>query len=162
MKKSQKKDTWVIVGITTAVLITCFWRLVPTKKETSLTEFTPNNTATYNNRGIAYAEKGDYDDAIQNYTKAIELDPNDTATFNNRGIAYAKKGYYDDAIRDFTKVIELDPNCAKMMVTIGLMYEKKGDKENARQWWKKALEKKTYLSESGEKIVRQWLKDVEK
>ena len=90
-----------------------------------------------------------------------EFTPNDAITFNNRGIAYAEKGNYDDAIRDFTKAIELDSNRAKTMVTIGLMYKKKGDKENAKQWWKKALEKKAYLPDGGEKIVRQWLKNIE-
>ena len=53
---------------------------------------------------------GDYDRAIEDYTKAIELDPNPADAYNNRGVAYGKKDESDCAIKDYTKAIELNPN----------------------------------------------------
>src|ERR1700722_19344142 len=35
----------------------------------------PNLSLAYNNRGIAYADKGDLDRALSDYTAAIRLDP---------------------------------------------------------------------------------------
>ena len=64
----------------------------------------------YNNRGFAYASKGDYDTAITNYNKALEFDPNDAWTYFQLGFAYSNKGNYDQAIADYTKAVELNPN----------------------------------------------------
>src|SRR4029077_2358004 len=46
----------------------------------------------YNNRGVALASKGEYDQAIQDYDSAIKIDAGDPKVFNNRGVAYQKKG----------------------------------------------------------------------
>ena len=69
-------------------------------------ELNPNDAQAYNNRGIVYAEKGDYDDAIQDFTKAIELDPNITTAMVNIGLAYAKKGDTDNARIWWEKALE--------------------------------------------------------
>jgi tetratricopeptide (TPR) repeat protein len=62
----------------------------------------------YNNRGIAYGEKGQYDQAISDFNRAIELNPRDIKAYNNRGIVYRLKGQYDQAISDFNRAIELN------------------------------------------------------
>ena len=36
----------------------------------------PADPGAYNTRGMSYAEKGDYDRAIADFTEAIRLDPN--------------------------------------------------------------------------------------
>jgi tetratricopeptide (TPR) repeat protein len=63
----------------------------------------------YNNRGIAYGEKGQYDQAISDFNKAIEINPRYNKAYNNRGIVYRLKGQYDQAISDFNKAIEINP-----------------------------------------------------
>ena len=50
------------------------------------------------NRGVAYFQKGEYDQAIAEFTEAIRLDPTDTQAYVNRGVAYDEKGEYDKAI----------------------------------------------------------------
>ena len=37
----------------------------------------PNYAAAYNNLGVAYHKKGDFDKAIQNYSNVIKLQPDD-------------------------------------------------------------------------------------
>ena len=59
------------------------------------------------NRGRSYEHRGDYEHAIEDYTKAIELDPYFAAAYNNRGATYYKKGNYDRAVEDYTKAIDL-------------------------------------------------------
>ena len=62
--------------------------------------------------GSAYADKGEFDKAIADYTRAIELAPNAADVYYNRGSAYHEKGKYDRAIDDYIKAISLDPNLA--------------------------------------------------
>jgi tetratricopeptide (TPR) repeat protein len=64
----------------------------------------------YNNRGNAYAAKGDYDRAIQDFDQSIELNRTYTKPINNRGVAYLKKSEYDVAIKAFDEAIKLKPD----------------------------------------------------
>jgi tetratricopeptide (TPR) repeat protein len=68
-----------------------------------------NETWYYYNRGVAYAGKGLYDQAIADYTKAIELKPDDAEAHYNRGLEYEKLGQRDEAIADYRQAISLEP-----------------------------------------------------
>jgi len=74
----------------------------------------------YNNRGIMYIEKGNYDRAISDFNELIRLNPNEAATYNNRGVAYYKKEVYERAIADYTEAIRLNPNYAEAYKNRGL------------------------------------------
>ena len=54
-------------------------------------------------RGVDYADKKQYDNAIDDFTKAISLAPDDAEAYVKRAEAAASKGDYDRAIADFTK-----------------------------------------------------------
>ncbi|MFH1227874.1 MAG: tetratricopeptide repeat protein [Planctomycetota bacterium] len=60
--------------------------------------------------GSAYDDKGDLDQAIADYTKAIELNPNYANAYHNRGIAYASKEDYQKAITDGEMWLTLTPD----------------------------------------------------
>ena len=82
----------------------------------------------YNNRGNTYNGKGAYDQAIEDFDKAIELNPKLTEAYYNRGNAYYGKKDYDKAIADYNKAIELNPNYAEAYYNRGVMYMNKGSK----------------------------------
>ena len=67
----------------------------------------------YNNRGIAYCEKGDYPKAIADFTRVVEIDPKNGKGFNNRAVAHWLKGEPDHALQDLTRAqglgIAVDP-----------------------------------------------------
>jgi Tfp pilus assembly protein PilF len=104
--KSSRKNrtdnpTWIILPIALFFLLSC-----------ATTEQKPSesrNPKFYNNRGIAYGEKGQYDQAISDFNKAIEINPRYVKAYNNRGIIYRLKGQYEQAISDFNKAIEINP-----------------------------------------------------
>ena len=64
----------------------------------------------FNNRGVGYRLKGDYDHAIADYSQAIKLNAKFASAYNNRGVAYDKKGEYDRAILDYDQAIKLKPS----------------------------------------------------
>ena len=68
---------------------------------------------TYNNRGFAYNNKGQYDRAIQDYDQALSLDPNFALAYRNRGAVYSREGQHGRAIGDYTQAVRLDTNDAR-------------------------------------------------
>jgi hypothetical protein len=66
----------------------------------------------YNARGLAYAEKGDLDHAIQAFARAIELEPRYTQAHFNRGNAHMDREMYDEALADYSRASRLDPKCS--------------------------------------------------
>lgn len=77
----------------------------------------PNLAFAYNNSGVVYFNKGEYNIAIQDYNKAIAIDPKLAVVYRNRGEAYAAKGQYDKAVEDYNKVLTIDPDYARDMRT---------------------------------------------
>jgi tetratricopeptide (TPR) repeat protein len=77
----------------------------------------------YNNRGIAYDDKGDHDRAMADYNQAIRLDPKDASHYFNRGNAYQDKNDNQRAIADYTKAIALDPKLIQAYFKRGMSYE---------------------------------------
>ena len=82
----------------------------------------PNLWFVYNNRGLAYAVKGEIDTAMQDYNKAIDLEPELAAAYNNRGNVYRMKGEIDAAIKDYNKAIEVNSEYAEAYYNRGMMW----------------------------------------
>ena len=59
------------------------------------------------NRGVAYYNKGEYDQAIADFTEAIRLDPDNADIYHDRGLAYGKKGDESKSQADLSKAKEL-------------------------------------------------------
>ena len=87
--------------------------------------------AIHNNHGLAYQDEGDYDRAIEAFTKAIELNPNYAVAYNNRGLVYNNIGEFDRAIADYTKAIELKPDFVEAYNHRDDAYDAKGDYDPA-------------------------------
>ena len=87
----------------------------------------PQDHVFYNNRGIDYGEKGEYDLAIKKFTKAIELKPDYAIAYNNRGAVYRSEGKYDLAIEGCNEAIRLKHDYAEPYSNRGAAYRNKGD-----------------------------------
>lgn len=73
-----------------------------------------NNLAVQdlNNKAQAYAEKGDYTQAIERLKSSIDLDPSVFETHYNLAIVYTKSGDYINAIEEYKTVISMKPEMA--------------------------------------------------
>ena len=89
------------------------------------------NLSAYNIRGIVCRNRGDYDDAIKEYSYIIAYDKGLHNVYSNRGNAYNSKGDYDKAINDFNKAIELKSDFAGYYYNRGVAYNEKKDYEHA-------------------------------
>ncbi len=72
----------------------------------------PKNSWALFMRAEGWSVKGEYDNAIKDYTDYIRLVPDSSAAYNNRGAAWRAKKEYDKAIDDYTEAIRLDPKYA--------------------------------------------------
>jgi lipoprotein NlpI len=91
-----------------------------------------NDLATsYNNRGIAFAAKGQDDQAVADYTMAIKIAPAYGPAYLNRGIAYSSRGNLDAAIADFDVAIRISPSYALAYNSRGATYYRKDDLDAA-------------------------------
>lgn len=97
--------------------------------------------SAYVKRGTAYIQKGEYEKAIEDCTKAVELNPAHANAYINRGIAYDKKGNHDLAIKDYTKVLELELNNLFAYHNRGIAYINKNDHDKALEDFTKILER---------------------
>ena len=64
-------------------------------------------SAAYYNQGVIYSNKGQYDKAIADNTKAVELNPRYAEAYHNRGVAYFLKKDYEKAWDDVHKAQNL-------------------------------------------------------
>ena len=67
----------------------------------------PKDAKFYLGRGITYGEKGQFDQAIDDFTKALEIDPKNADAYYNRGTAYYFKKDYDKSWRDIKRAQDL-------------------------------------------------------
>jgi tetratricopeptide (TPR) repeat protein len=95
----------------------------------------PEWAAVYNNRGIAYLDRGqagDLNRAIEDLTQAIATRPDNAVAYNNRGVAYLERGGPDDltrALEDLSQATELAPDAPRVYLNRGLIYVREGERE---------------------------------
>ena len=74
---------------------------------TRLLNASPNNPMILYCLGTYYARRGEYDKAIEYFTKTILISPQMPYAYYNRGLAYLKTNKSVEARRDFSKSGEL-------------------------------------------------------
>jgi tetratricopeptide (TPR) repeat protein len=78
-------------------------------------------------RGVAKADKNDYDGAIGDYTQALKVDPQDPDYLNSRAQAYEAKNDLDKALADYNQSLKVNPKSIYAYNNRGAAYQRKGD-----------------------------------
>jgi tetratricopeptide (TPR) repeat protein len=94
----------------------------------------------YFDLGTKDLQRGEYDQAISGYNKALELNPRYAEAYLNRGIAYRNKGQHDQAVSDYGMVLQIDPKDARAYCNRGNALVEKGQYDKAISDYNKALE----------------------
>lgn len=92
---------------------------------------------SFYNIGNAYADLGEYQDAIKSYQQAIKLNENSSnpqplsKPHNNLGLAYAASERLTDAVAEFKQAAQLRPDYAEAHYNLGVAYVQLGRKTDA-------------------------------
>ncbi len=111
---------------------------------------------SYSNLGLTYQLKGQYDLAVEYYTKALKVrekafgksHPDTAMIYDNIGVIYKLKGDYDRAIDYHEKTLNIikevfgqaHPKLATNYNNFGLAYQLKGRQDLAIQYFRKSLD----------------------
>ena len=100
----------------------------------------PESWLAHNNLGNALFNRGQVDDAINQFQMALDLHPNYDSAHNNLGTALLRKGQVDDAIAQFQKAVEINPTFAGAHNNLGKALSTKGLSDQAMAEYQKAEE----------------------
>ena len=106
---------------------------VKQESKESKTKIDYEKSNRYHNIGIANGLRGNLEEAIENYSKAISFNPEYATAYLNRSSAYLGQFKWDLALADINKAIELDPKIS------GKAYYNRAGIYNLRNQWDKAL-----------------------
>ncbi len=102
-------------------------------------ELDKNFFKAYDNLGVAYQEKKDYETALQYHAKAISINPSWANAYNNRASALILLGKYDQSINDLNKALSLNPNYPDALYNLGYIFYKTSKFENSIKYFSEAL-----------------------
>jgi tetratricopeptide (TPR) repeat protein len=102
----------------------------------------------YNNRGVAYAMKGDNEQALSDYEQAYQLDPEIGGLCIGLGTAYSVEGNYQKAIQYFSRAISVNPEDTLAYNNLGNVYASQGQYQQAITEYRKAIHLDRYFAEA--------------
>jgi len=105
------------------------------------------------NRGTGYAEYGQFEKVIADYTKAVQLNPEGSHFFFNRANTFRDLGKFDLAIEDYNKAIQTNPRHSAAYSNRGLTFQQNGQREKAIRDYFKALEIDPSLKQAKENLI---------
>ena len=92
------------------------------------------------NNGVAFAEQGNYHDAINNFQDAININPNYLEAYRCLGRSYFHIWDYEQSIKIYQKAIIIGPEFANFYSDLGIVYDKIGNHSEAEKMHLKAIE----------------------
>jgi len=91
-------------------------------------------------KGVQYDDQGKYEQAINEFTRAIEINPGYADIYNKRGLSYYNQEKYDQALRDYNKAIEINPRYTDAFNNRGIVYYQQEQYDQAISNYTKAIE----------------------
>jgi protein O-mannosyl-transferase len=114
----------------------------------------PKKARTHNNYGNALSDAGRFDEAIEEYKRAIEMDKYYQDPLSNIAVAYTMKQDLDKAIKYLKLAIFIHPNYAEAHNNLGSLYIKKENYEEAERVLKKAVVVRPYYGKAYYNLAR--------
>jgi len=99
-----------------------------------------NNASVYNARGKVNRDKGNYEQALADYDKAIELDPAFYKAYHNRAKIYFDQQRFDEAIENYSVVLEFNPRFYEAVSNLGIIYASQQKNDLALEMLNRAMD----------------------
>jgi tetratricopeptide (TPR) repeat protein len=91
----------------------------------------PSSAMAYNQRALAYKERGNLESALRDYSVAIALFPNYDFALTNRGIVYKELERYEESWADHSRAIVVNPGFSEAYLNRGNVAFSVGDFKRA-------------------------------
>ena len=105
-----------------------------------MTTFNREQALEFKGKGNTEFSAGNYQQAIEYFTKAIENDQNDHVFFSNRSACYANLDQFEPALEDAEKCISLKPDWSKGYSRKGLALFRMGRLPEAQETYESGLQ----------------------
>ncbi len=96
----------------------------------------PEKSRIYLDKGMDYLYHSQFEEAIENFDKAIKYDAENHEAYFYRGCARYNILQREDALSDYNKTLELNPNYLQAYFNIGLYYRSINDYDMACYYFK--------------------------
>ena len=111
---------------------------------------TAQNPRQYLRTGEEFYRSMNYEDAIEQFTRAIELDPNLGRAYINRALSYSKTGNHEMAATDFDRALVLDKKNEELYYLSGREWHLLGDNKISLARLNEAISRKHNFLEAYE------------
>ena len=108
----------------------------------------PSCWLAYNNLGGALFQKGQVDEAMNQFQRAIVLNSKFDEAYYNLGLALARKGQVDEAMAQFQTALGINPNNANVHNNLGIALARKGRVDEAMAQFQTALDIDPYHADA--------------
>lgn len=120
-------------------------------------QLSPQYAEAYNNLGIIYKQRQQYDAALQYFEKAYRLNKEYIAPLSHIGAVHIARGQLDQAITVLRKAVDKEPTFADAIYNLGLAYLLKGREtiagEKKNKFYKDAEEKLQLATQLNPRLV---------
>ena len=99
----------------------------------------PDCSMAHNNLGTVLASKGQVDEAIVQFRKALEIQQDNADAHDNLGNVLLQKGSVDEAIIHYQKALEIKPDSADACCALGNALSQRGRLDEAMEQFQKAI-----------------------
>ena len=83
-------------------------------------ELNPDSPQAYNNLGMVYGNRGDFNKAKEMLEKSIAINTENPRTYTNLGLVYYRLGQPQEALRLWHKALEIDPHFEEALQVLRL------------------------------------------
>ena len=91
-------------------------------------------------KGEGYFKAGQYQEAVDAYSKTLNIDPNNAQLLYNRGRAYDELDNNEAAIKDLKAALKLDDKNVRYLISLGDVYYKQKIYDKALFYYEQATE----------------------
>ena len=93
-----------------------------------------------NNLGTILLERGQVDEAVALFRKALEIKPRYVDAYNNLGVAFVKQARFEEAVSEYRRALEIEPHDATAHVNLGIALYQQGRLPEAVAEYRTALQ----------------------
>lgn len=114
--------------------------LVIAFQSTSFADEKSRTAEEYRIKGFKEQQKGNFENAFQNYVKSLSLEPDNEVIYNDMGVLYEQLGFEPKAEEYYLKSIRVKKDYLPPYMNLAFMYQKLGETQKAIEYFEKRVE----------------------